>query len=138
MGKRRKRSNYEPGDTSSALKIAFFGGACAFITVENTLPDLLEPAGHKLINLSAWQLHMGSGCAGIATFSLFLFVLELAQTKSRAAAWRISSPWLPLIGLTLMATIIHIPSSIVIPVGTLYSMWAYHLNSIARHPPREL
>jgi Na+-transporting NADH:ubiquinone oxidoreductase subunit NqrB len=138
MRKRRKRSNLEPGDTFSTLFMAFFGGACGFITVENTLPDLLETAGHKLNKLPAWRLHMGSGCAGIATFSLFLFFLELSRTKSRVASWRISSPWLPLVGLTLLASIVHISYFIVIPVGVLYNGWAYYLNSIARHQPREL
>jgi len=83
-----------------------------------------------------WQFHMGSACGGIATFFAFLFLLELHETKSRMTAWRSSAPWLPLVGLILLATIIHIHYFIVILVGTLCGVWAYRQTSSVRRSPR--
>jgi hypothetical protein len=45
MGKRKRRSSYQYNHTSTTLLMALFGGACAFIAVETTLPDLIESWG---------------------------------------------------------------------------------------------
>lgn len=42
MGKLKRRSSYEYSHTPTTLLMALFGGACAFIAVETTLPDLME------------------------------------------------------------------------------------------------
>jgi hypothetical protein len=132
MGKRKRRSSYEFNHTQTTLLMALFGGACAFIAVETTLPDLIESWGRQMKKLPGWQVHMGSACSGIITFFIFLFILEALETRSRITAWRSSAPWLPLVGLTLLATIIHIPLYIVILVGTIYGVCAYRRTSSVR------
>ena len=136
MGKRKKQSSLEYNHTPTTLLMALFGGACSFIAVESTLPDLIELWGRQMNKLPAWQIHMGSACSGIVTFLTFLFLLELHETRSRITAWRSSAPWLPLVGLTLLATIVHIPLYIVILVGTICGVWAYRQTSSVRRSPR--
>jgi hypothetical protein len=47
MGRwKKKKSTYEYHDTSMTLIVASFGGACAFITVENTIDDIMEASSH--------------------------------------------------------------------------------------------
>jgi hypothetical protein len=129
MGRRKNRSSYEYNHTPTTLMVALLGGSCAFLAVETTLPDVMDLWGSKL---PGWQLQM----AGIVTFFICLFLLELHETKSRKTAWRASAPWLSLIGLTLLATITHIPYFIVILVGTICSVWAYRQTSSVRRWPR--
>lgn len=136
MGKRKKRSSYEYNHTPTTLLMALFGGACAFIAVETTLPDLIESWGRQMKKLPGWQVHMGSARSGIMTFFIFLFILEVLETRSRITAWRSSAPWLPLVGLTLLATIIHIPYYIVILIGATYSIWAYRQTFNVRRSSR--
>lgn len=138
MGKPKKRSSYEFNYTPATLLMALFGGACAFIAVETTLPDLIDSWGRHMNRLPGWQVHMGSACSGIITSLIFLFILEVLETGSRKMAWRSSAPWLPLVGLTLLATIIHIPYYVVIAAGTIYAVWAYRQTSSIRDSSRLL
>ena len=136
MGKRKRQASHEYNDTLTTLFIAVFGGVCGFIAVESTLPDVMELWGRQTNKLPGWQAHMGSACCGIATFFVLLFILEVHETRSRVTAWRSSAPWLPLVGLTLLATIIHIPYAIVIMAGTINSVWAYRQTSSVRRSLR--
>ena len=86
--------------------------------------------------LLRWQVHMGSACVGILTFFLFLLILEVFETGSKITAWRSSAPWLPLILLTALATVIHIPFYVVIPIGAIYGIWAYRRTCSVRQLPR--
>ena len=133
MAKWKKRKpTYEYHDTPTTLGVASFGGACAFITVVNTIGDIVESLGHQANKLLAWQVNMGALCVGIATFFVFLFILELLETRSKIVAWRSSAPWLPLVGLTAIATVIHIPFFIVALMGAIYCVWAYRWTSNVR------
>jgi hypothetical protein len=138
MGRRKNRSSDEYSHTPTTLLVALFGGACAFIAVEIFLPDLLELWEPQIGKFPGWQFHMGSACSGIVTFFTILFLLELHETKSRITAWRSSAPWLPLVGITLLATIIHIPYFIVIPVGAIFGVRACLQTSSVRRSPRLL
>jgi hypothetical protein len=136
MRKPKKRSSDESSHAPSALLIAVFGGACSLIASEVTVPDVMESWGRKMDRLPAWQVHRGSVCIGIIAFFICLLILETRETKSRIAAWRSSAPWLPLIGLTAVATIIHIPFYLVILAGSAYCIWAYRQSSGARRSLR--
>ncbi len=136
MGKRKRQSRYEHNHTPTTLLMASFGGGCAFITIETTFPDLIELWGLNMNNLLRWQVHMGSVCVGTLTFILFLFVLEVLETRSKITAWRSSAPWLPLILLTALATAIHIPFYVVVPIGAIYGIWAYRRTCSVRQSPR--
>jgi hypothetical protein len=116
--------------------VALLGGSSAFLVVETTLPDLIDLWGSRMNKLPGWQFHMGSACGGVMTFFAFLFLLELHETRSRITAWRSSAPWLTVVGLTLLATIIHIPYCIVILIGTICGVWAYRQTSSVRRSPR--
>jgi hypothetical protein len=137
MGKwKKKKPTYEYHDTPTTLLVASFGGACAFFTVVNTIDDIVESLGHQANKLLAWQVNMGALCVGIATFFIFLFILELLETRSKIMAWRSSAPWLPLVGLTAIATAIHIPFYVVALVGASYGVWAYRRTSGVRRLAR--
>ncbi len=136
MRRPKKRLSHEYHHTPITLLVALFGGACAFIAVEIFLPDLLESCERQIGKFPRWQIHMGAMCIEVTTFFMLLFFLELLETKSRITAWRASAPWLPLVGLTLLATIIHIPYYIVILAGIIYGVWAYRQTSSVRRSPR--
>jgi hypothetical protein len=124
MVKRQKQSNNDIDITSRRLLVAFFGGACAFIAVESTCDDVRIGPQH-MESLPSWQVHMGSAFLGITTFVIALFFLEVFETRSKATAWQSSSPWMPLIALTALATGVHIAYYVVIPIGAIYGIWAY-------------
>ena len=136
MGRRKNRSSYEYNHTPTTLLVALLGGSSAFIAVETILPDVMDLWRNQMNQFPGWQFHMGSVCGGVMTFFTFLFFLELHETRSRIIAWRSSAPWLPLVGLTLLATIIHIPYCIVILAGTICGVWAYRQTSSVRRSPR--
>lgn len=136
MGRRKKQPSHEYHHTPTTLLVALFGGLCAFMAVETFLPDLLELCERKIGKFPGWQVHMGSTCIEVTAFFAFLFLLEWFETRSLKTALRASGPWLPLVGLTLLATIIHIPYSIVILAGIIYSVWAYRQTTRVRRSPR--
>jgi len=135
MGQRKKQSSHEYNHSPTTLLVALFGGACVFITVESIYGDANDAGWKQMNRLPAWQVHMGSGCVGIITFFVFLFILEFFETKSRTTAWRSSAPWLPLVGLTALATFVHISFYIVLLVGASFAVWAYRRTSSVRRAP---
>lgn len=80
-----------------------------------------------------WRVHMGCACIGSVAFVLALFCLERLGRGSMISALRSTIPWAPLIALTGMATAIHIPIYVVIPLILLYSLWAYR-RTLAMRP----
>ena len=136
MGQRKKQSSHEYNHSPTTLLVALFGGACVFITVESIYGDANDAGWKQMNRLPAWQVHMGSGCVGIITFFVFLFILEFLETRSRITAWRSSAPWLPLVGLTALATLVHIPFYIVLLVGASYTVWAYRRTCSVRRSLR--
>jgi uncharacterized protein (DUF983 family) len=136
MAQRKKNTGNEYSHTPTALLVAMFGGACAFITVESICGNANDAGWQQMNRLPAWQVHMGSVCVGIITFFVFLFILEFLETRSRITAWRSSAPWLPLVGLTALATLVHIPFYIVLLVGASYTVWAYRRTCSVRRSLR--
>ena len=136
MGQRKKQSSHDYKHSPTTLLVALFGGACAFITVESIYGDANDAGWQEMNRFPAWQVHMGSMCVGIITFFVFLFILEFMEIKSRITAWRSSPPWLPLVGFTALAMIVHIPFCIVLLAGSSYAVWAYRRTSSVRRAPR--
>jgi len=132
MEKRRVQSSHDYNHTPTTLLMALFGGACAFITVESTFPDVMDPLEHHVNKLPGWQVHMGSACVGFVAFLTFLFILEAFETSSKKTAWRCSAPWIPLVGLTATASVIHIPFYLVALIGFVYGVCAYRRTSSVR------
>jgi hypothetical protein len=132
MGKRKKQSSHEYNHSPSTVLMAMFCAVCAFLAVETTFPDAFEALGHQMNKIPVWKFHMGSAFVGIMVFFTVLFLLEVLETKSKRAAWLSSARWLPLAGLTGLATVIHIPIYVVLAAGTIIAVWAYHRTSSVR------
>jgi hypothetical protein len=136
MGKRKKQLRYEFNHAPTTVLMAVFGGACGFITAESFFEEIIDLFSYPTTKVPAWQVHMGSVCAGIITFVAFLFMLEVFETRSRAIAWHSSWPWLPLVGLTAISTVVHVPLYFVAPLSAICIVWAYRRTNSARRPPR--
>jgi hypothetical protein len=132
MGKRNQQLRAGMDLTSVALLVACLGGAGILFYSESTFPDALNLAGQRAKTVPGWQIHMGSTCVAVLAFVVILFLLELLGRRSKGIAWRSSWPWMPLIGLTAMASLIHIPAYAIIPICALYSIWAYRRTRHAR------
>ena len=126
MAKINKSSKDDSFLTPIALIMASIGGACIFFYAESTLDDMRAVDAHNFISLPDWQVDMGSATVAMAAFLLMFFLFEALAKKSKILAWRSTYPWLPLLGLTLLATGIHIQAYAIIAAGGIYSVWAYH------------
>jgi hypothetical protein len=75
---------------------------------------------------------MGSVCLGSVAFVITLFCFEVLEKKSRSLAFNSAIPWLPLVAITGLAAIIHIPAFIVIIVGLIYGTWVYRRSRVTQ------
>jgi hypothetical protein len=136
MGKRKRQLSYEFNHTPTTVLMAVFGGACAFITAEVFFEGIVDMLSNPTNKIHARQVHMGSVCVGIAMFVASLFMLEVFETRSTAIAWHASWPWLPLVGITGISTVVNIPFYFIALIGAVYSVWAYRRTSSVRQPSR--
>jgi len=136
MGLRKKQSSQEYNHSPTMLLVALFGGAFAFIAVENICDDATDAGWQQMNRLSARHVHMGSAHAEIITFFVFLFILEFRETRSRIGFWRSRAPWLPLVGVMALATIIHIPICVVVLADASYAVSGYCRTCSVRHSPK--
>jgi hypothetical protein len=125
MTKRREQPNREFEQTLFALLIALLGGSAVSFYFGSALLDLQSIDNQNARKLPGWQVSMGSICLGMIAFVVILFCLEILSKRSKIAGWRSSWPWLPLVGLTALATFVHIPAYFVIPAGAIHGTWAY-------------
>jgi hypothetical protein len=132
MGKRREQSHDDLSPTSIALLAAFLGGVGVLFYGESLLHDLQDSGGRHTKVLADWQVHMGSASMGAAALVVILYFLELLGRQSKIIAWRSSWPWLPLVGFTVIATVIHVPAYAVISACAIYSVWAYQRTHSVR------
>jgi hypothetical protein len=132
MRKARERENDGPYLTNLALFVGFFGGLGIVTYGESLLGDIQSEGDLQGPSLANWQVHMGAACMGTVGFVVIFFLLELLGRQSKISAWRSSWPWLPLVGLTALATVIHIPAYAVIPMCVLDAVWAYQRIQAAR------
>jgi len=129
MGYRIKRNREQPDVgmslTSFALLVALLGGLGILFYGESLLGDIQSGGAPHGSSLANWQVHMGAICMGAAAFITILFLMELLSRQSKIDAWRTSWPWLPLVGVTAVATFIHVPSYAVIFICATVTVWAY-------------
>jgi hypothetical protein len=109
---------------------ALFGGAMLQYT-EFVYMSATDDNGHAF-DIPMWRVHMGSACLGSVAFMIALFCFEALERRSRSLALRLTVPWIPLVGITGLATIIHIPIVIVVVCGLVYVVWAYRRFRAAR------
>ncbi len=125
MKQKREPRDREFEQTLFGLLIAVLAGAAISLFADSAFVDFQSIGDREFQMLARWQIDMGSICLGVAAFVVVLFCLEILSKRSKMAGWRSSWPWLPLIGLTAMATFVHIPTYIVLPAGAIYCGWAY-------------
>jgi hypothetical protein len=122
----KKAKRYRHGDdfTPMAVTIATICGAAALYCSEIIYGNIKD-SDAPMRQLPDWRAHMASACIGALVFVTSLFLLEKLGGRSRSRALRSAVPWLPMVGLTGLATAIHIPISLVILIVAFYSPWAY-------------
>jgi hypothetical protein len=126
MKKARETRDDDLNLTTFALLVGFLGGLGIVTYGESLLGDIQGAGDSHAPSLANWQVHMGAVCMGTAAFVVIFFLLELLGHKSKATAWRSTWPWLPLVGLTALATAIHLPVYAVILMCVLNAAWAYY------------
>lgn len=114
-----------PDSTSVALTVSVLCGAAALYCSEIVFDDMKDPVSPNTGPLPAWRSHMVAGCVGTMALVISLFVLERIGGRSRNRAMRSVLPWLPLVALTGLAAIVHIPPFLVLIAILFYSPWAY-------------
>ena len=110
--------------TSPNILIGVFSGIAIFQYTEFVFFSAVDSDGHTA-DIPVWRVHMGSTCLGTATFVVAIFCCEALEHKSKMRALRVAAPWLPLVGLTLLSTLIHLPISLVAILGAIYGIWVY-------------
>jgi len=126
MRKTPEMQDYDLHVTTGALVIGVLGGLGIVIYGESLLGDIQGTGDSHPGNLANWQVDMGAACMGTAAFIVIFFLLELLGHKSKAHAWRATWPWLPLVGLTALASVIHFPVYVVILMCALDVGWAFY------------
>jgi hypothetical protein len=132
MKRTRERQDDDSYLTNLALFVGFLGGLGIVTYGESLLGDIQSEGDLHAPSLANWQVHMGAACMGTVGFVIIFFLLELLGRQSKMSAWRSSWPWLPLVGLTALATVIHIPVYTVIFMCVLDAVWAYQRTRAAR------
>jgi hypothetical protein len=111
--------------------IAAMCGAAMFQYTEFVYMSSIDENGQPA-NIPIWRVHMGSVCLGSVAFVITLFCFEVLEKKSRSLAFNSAIPWLPLVAITGLAAIIHIPAFIVIIVGLIYGTWVYRRSRVTQ------
>ena len=121
----RRRRGMEPTNPAfPAILIAIMCGAGMLQYAEFVFISAKDDNG-RTFDIPMWRVHMGSACLGALAFMIALFCFESLEQRSKSLALRLTVPWIPLVGITGLATIIHIPIAIVILCSLLYGIWAY-------------
>ncbi len=115
-----------------AVVIAALCGATALYCGEIIYDNIKDSGAPDLRQLPDWRAHMAMACLGTLSFVVSLFLLESLGRRSKSRALRSTVPWLPLVGLTGVATAVHIPIYVVTLLIVLYSPWAYLRTRPAR------
>ena len=125
LTRRAKTPAYSRDLTDVGLLIAAFSACCMFYTTETLYGFLRDSGSADLPGFPPWRIHMGSACLAMMAFVMTLFLLESLARKSRPRALRSTAPWSPLIAMTGVATVIHIPLVAVAIACVVYVPWAY-------------
>jgi hypothetical protein len=69
---------------------------------------------------------MGIACFGLATSVVSLSLLQALAKEPKRVICLSSLLWSPLVLVTALATMVHIPAYAVVLAGVAYCAWAYH------------
>lgn len=123
--KMRKQRESTQDSTPTAVAVAALVAGAAMQAGEIIYSNIRDADPSAAHNTQLWRAHMVSACAGSISFVVALFLLEYLGKKSKLTACQSVIPWLPIVALTIFATVIHIPIYVVVLVIALYSPWAY-------------
>jgi hypothetical protein len=132
MKKAKRQKQISQDSTPMAVVIAALCGATALYCGEIIYDNIKDSGAPDLRQLPGWRAHMAMACLGTLSFVVSLFLLESLGRRSKSRALRSTVPWLPLVGLTGVATAVHIPIYVVALLIVLYSPWAYLRTRPAR------
>jgi hypothetical protein len=118
--------------TPVAMAVAILFGAAALYCGEIIYDNIKDSGAPDMRQFPGWRAHMGSACLGSMVFVIALFLLESLGKGSRRIAVRSVIPWCPLVALTALATVIHVPIYLVILMLGIYSPWAYFRSRAVR------
>src|ERR1017187_7830453 len=110
VAKRRRQTETERDLTLETVSVACLGGVCTLFSAIMVYDATTDWGAESLSWLPLWRAHMAAACAGITGYTVSLFFLVKLARKSRVLAWRSTTLWLPLIALTLLATLFHLPA----------------------------
>jgi hypothetical protein len=137
LNKKKKKKKqpdvkWDQDPTPAALIAACAAGICGLYTAA-CVCDALTKSGNIVIpSLPPWRAHMAITCAGMVSFTLSLYFLEVLGRRSKQKAWKSSASWLPLVALTASASVVHVPTYAVVPIGILCGGWAYRRTRAIR------
>lgn len=120
-GKRDTESTQGP---SLAFLISVTCGAVIGEYSDAIFNSLTEGDG-PVATIPMWRVHMSSACFGTSAFTITLFLVRALELKSKKMAMKSAARWVPLVGMTGLAALIHIPSPFVFIGGGLYSVWGF-------------
>ena len=115
-----------------AVAISTLFGMAAVYCLEIIYDNISDSAAPDVGPWPAWRAHMVSAFVGFLGFVTALFLLQTLAGRSKLNALRSAVPWLPLVALTGLASVVHIPIYLVVGVSVLYSPWAYLRTRISR------
>jgi len=125
VAKQRRQTEIEKDLTFETVTVACLGGVCTLFMAILVYDAATDWGAASLSWLPPWRAHMAVACAGITGYTVSLFFLVKLARKSKVLAWRSTTLWLPLIALTLLATLFHFPVYAVAVAGVIGSVWAY-------------
>jgi hypothetical protein len=130
--KATRRQKSKSDSTAMAVGLAAAIGIGAIQCAEIIYSDGSNAGVPDKALVSMWRVHMGCACVGSAAFVLALFFLECLGRGSVTLALRSTIPWSALIALSGIATIVHIPIYVTIPLTVINSVWAYRRTLAVR------
>jgi hypothetical protein len=104
-GSRRNTSD----DTPIAIAAAAVFGCGAFYCAEIIYGNINDTRP-----IQEWPAHWSSACVASVVFVVGLYLLESLGRRSKVVALRSAAPWLPIIGITGLATAVHLPVNVVV------------------------
>jgi hypothetical protein len=121
----KKTKRMQADSTPVALAVSVLCAAAALYCSEILYGDIKDSVNPDTGTIPEWRAHMAAACVGATALVISLFFLERIGGRSRNRAIRSVLPWLPVVAVTGLAAIVHIPSYLVLIAVLFYSPWAY-------------
>lgn len=114
-----------------AFGIGLMASLAVCFMAESVVADLTA-SGIRLSGFPIWRMHRATACLGVSVFIVSFYSLETLGRKSKRTAWRATAPWVPLIALTAVATIVPVPVYALIVFALANGVWAFRRMNTVR------